>query len=307
MAFDLYLAGGQSKEVEKVLKENKCCRLFSQLNDRRHIIKMCNELEAEGKDQKLLVDSGAFSAWSRGVELDVDEYIEFLNNYSKCIDLFACIDNIPGERTRKPTIEEKMQSPQLTWENYLYMRERINEKDKLVPTFHVGEDISHLQNILNTKLDGKHIPYIALGGTVGLAVGYKQKWYSKTFKIIKESKNPNVKVHAFGMTSLKVLESYPFTSADSTSWIMTGANGGIYTDNGIVKVSEKSMDNPAYIGKLSIERQKLIERQLIEAGVTLEQCREDGNASAIDNAMFLKKWADNYKYKGNNRYQKTLF
>ena len=32
------------------------------------------------------------------------------------------------------------------------------------------------------------------------------------FKMISESNNPHVKTHAFGMTSLKLLEQYPFTN-----------------------------------------------------------------------------------------------
>ena len=31
----------------------------------------------------LVVDSGAYSAWSRGKEFDVDEYINFLNRFNE--------------------------------------------------------------------------------------------------------------------------------------------------------------------------------------------------------------------------------
>ena len=88
------------------------------------------------------------------------------------------------------------------------MRERVKQPNKLLPVFHIGEDFKYLNNMCNAILDGKHIPYIALGGTVGLDRKTKDTWYNTAFRVIKQSKNPNVKVHAFGMTSLDILEKY---------------------------------------------------------------------------------------------------
>ena len=97
--------------------------------------------------------------------------------------------------------------------------------------------------MLETKFDGKHIPYIGVSPANDRSTKEKNEWFEIVFRMIGQSSNPNVKTHAFGMTSLPVLERYPFTSADSTSWIMTGANGGIMTPNGTVVISEKQKDN----------------------------------------------------------------
>lgn len=59
------------------------------------------------------------------------------------------------------------------------------------------------------------------------------------FSIIKKSNNPNVKVHGFGMTSLSLLPQFSFASVDSTSWIITAANGNIFSDYGIISLAEK--------------------------------------------------------------------
>ena len=306
MSFDLYFAGIQSMEADEALMNRGSCRLYSQLNDRSRG-KLWLQHAKENPGTKVFVDSGAFSAWSKGKQIDVDEYINYINENTNELTLFASVDNIPGELTRTPTLKEKQQSPILSWENYLYMRERVKDKDKLLPVFHIGEDFKHLNNMLNVKLDGKHIPYIALGGTVGLERKVKDNWYRQCFKIIKQSNNPNVKTHAFGMTSLNILESYPFTSADSTSWIMTTANGNIYTRVGTICVSHVSSNKPNHISKLPKETQQQIEKDVEKYGVTLEQCMEDHKARAVVNVNYIQDWADKYEYKGNDRYQKRLF
>jgi hypothetical protein len=307
MAFDLYLAGGARKDTQEKLHNRGCCKLYSQLTERSCIKNWINFNVEADIYHKLFIDSGAFTAWTKGVVLDVEDYINFINTYTEHLELFACVDNIPGRFDRTPTLEERKASPQLTWENYLYMRERVKDKDKLLPTFHLGEDLKALQNMLNTKLDGKHIPYIALGGTVGTPIPQKKKWYSTVFKVIKQSKNPNVKTHAFGMTSTDILEMYPFTSADSTSWKMTGVYGYILTEHGQIKVSDRASAEDNTLDKLTHKQQDDILGRLKELGVTYEQCLVDGDTRAYVNAMYQLDWADNYKYKGNNRYQKTLF
>ena len=306
MSFDLYFAGIQSMEADEALMKRGSCRLYSQLNDRSRG-KLWLQHAKEHPATKVFVDSGAFSAWSKGKQIDVDEYINYINENTNELTLFASVDNIPGELTRTPTLKEKQQSPILSWENYLYMRERVKQPDKLLPVFHIGEDFKHLNNMLEVKLDGKHIPYIGLGGTVGLASTVKDNWYKQCFKIIKQSSNPNVKVHAFGMMSLNILENYPFTSADSTSWLMTANNWNIITKYGTICVSNITPNKPNHIDKLGDNLLEILSEQAIQYGLTFDQCREDYKARTVFNVNYLQDWADNYQYKGNDRYQKRLF
>lgn len=307
MSFDLYFAGVQNMSAEQAMLDRGCCRLYSQLRDRQRG-QLWLDHTKENPGTKVFVDSGAFSAWSRGKEIDVDEYINYVNTNTNELTLFASVDNIPGELTRTPTLKEKQQSPILSWENYLYMRERVKDKDKLLPVFHIGEDFKYLNNICNVILDGKHIPYIALGGTVGIKDRkVKENWYKQCFRVIKDSKNPNVKVHAFGMTSLNILENFPFTSADSTSWLMTSNNGNIITRFGVVCVSNISSDKPNHISKLPKHTQQQIAAEVAQYGLTLEECSEDYKKRSVFNVNHLQDWADNYQYKGNDRYQKRLF
>ena len=303
MSFDLYFAGAKVKTKDDLIIKRDCNVLFSQLNDRRAIMNFIEVMD----NNKLFIDSGAFSAWSKGKPINVENYIEFVNEHIDKVALFASVDNIPGELRRTPTLQEKKDSPVLSWENYLYMRELVKDKDKLLPVFHIGEDFKHLQNMLEVKLDGKHIPYIGLGGTVGLTSTVKDNWYKQCFKIIHQSNNPQVKVHAFGMTSLKILENFPFESADSTSWLMQAINGTIITEFGTISISNRTLDRPNHYNKLPYLVQRQVQEQCIKYGLTVEECMEDPDSRMNYNINYYKDWADNYEYKGNNRYQKRLF
>ena len=303
MSFNLYLAGGKVKTQDDIIIKRGCDVLFSQINDRKAIKKFLELMS----NNKLFIDSGAYSAWSKNKPIDVDDYIKFINENTDKFTLFASVDDIPGELRRKPTLWEQRESPAKSWHNYLYMREQVKDKDKLLPVFHIGEDFRHLQNMLDATFSGQHIPYIGLGGTVGLACTVKEDWYKQCFKIIQQSSNANVKVHAFGMTNLEILENYPFESADSTTWLMAAINGELCTKYGRICVSQQVQHKPSHYNKLPQLVQQQINEQCVLYGTSIEQCMEDQDSRQLYNINYFKDWADNYKYKGNNRYQKRLF
>ena len=126
-------------------------------------------------------------------------------------------------------------------------------------------------------------------------------------QVIQKSSNPNVKTHAFGMTSLRLLESFPFTSADSTSWIMTAINGGIMSPYGVIIVSErqKHLKNNIYNQAKPVKEAFL---QYIETlDLTLQELQTEPTARLIANIKYLVKWCENYKYKPITIQKRSLF
>jgi len=303
MAFDLYFAGSQWLGLDDWIIANKGCRLQSQLLDRSRI-KYLLDNDFQGK---LFIDSGAYTAYTRNAVLDVDEYINYVNGIDEHLTIFAQVDKIPGQHGKPKTIQEITEAPQLSWENYLYMRDRVNSPDKLLPIFHRRENWQYLEQMLETTFDGKHIPYIGIAATTDSTTQEKEKWFHKVFEIIRKSSNPNVKTHAFGMTSLKLLESFPFTSADSTSWIMTGANGSIMTPFGVVYVSDNKTNLPNHIKHLNPEALKHFMSYLQEMDIDLDLISVTYKERMLANLKYLKRWADNYVYKGSTNHKKSLF
>lgn len=209
--------------------------LLSQLNDRKEI-KQLIEVKKEGNcNFELMVDSGAFSAWTVGKKIDMDDYINFLNENFEYIDVMVSVDVIPGDSksNKVATNEEVELSAKQTWDNYLYMRSKLKDPSKLMYTYHIGEPISYLERALNYSDEFGKIQYMGLGAMVGKSDKHMISFYTETFDVIKKSSNPDIKVHAFGMTQLDIMRKFPeLYSVDST----TALNYSIYRK---VSIDEK--------------------------------------------------------------------
>lgn len=295
-ALDLYLAGAwdeNKRTLDEVLPSNV---LFSYENLQVRSAKDLDKYHTFGS--KLFIDSGAYSMWTRGIEIDVDEYINWLNERADYLDLFGQVDAIPGTKEGGATYQEVREAAQKTWDNYLYMRSRLKKPEGLLYTFHVGEPKEFLEQALEwTDENGNHIPYIALGGMVGKTSLVRKNFLDMCFTIIKNSSNPDVKVHAFGMTSKDLLAKFPITSADSTSWIMTAANGGIMTDVGTVIVSENKSNLPEHFSHLPEDLREEFDKEIKEFGFSLEELSTDRNKRVIHNARFMKDRISKIEYK----------
>lgn len=184
----------------------------------------------KNKNISIFLDSGAFSAWSQKIDIDIDEYIAFIKKYKKYIDVYANLDVI-GDAVG-------------TYENQKYMESKgLNP----IPVFHpLFEPVSWLEKYINKKYD-----YIAMGGMAGGSVTVKQilPMLDMVFKEYLCDKNgmPKMKVHGFGLTSHRLMLRYPWYSVDSTSWVMTGRMGSVFIPVFILKKNASpSHDLPSW-------------------------------------------------------------
>lgn len=155
----------------------------------------------------LFLDSGAYSAFTQGVEIDIDDYIAFIKKHKKYFQVYANLDVI-GD-------------PRATWVNQCIME---GAGLKPLPCFHFGEDEKWLRKYLRTH------DYIALGGMAGGQGSQLFPWLDRLFReyLTDDKGMPTVKVHGFGMTALRLLLRYPWYSVDSTSWVVMGRVGSIF-------------------------------------------------------------------------------
>lgn len=298
--FDLYFAGTQNNDAEMWMLTHRSCRLQSQVNDRSNIRRWVDTHDRG----KLFIDSGAYTAFTKGRVVDVDEYISYINSISPTLYCFAQVDHITGKG------ETKDDTARLSWENFLYMRTRVEEPHKLVPIFHQGEDLKWLSNMLEYSDNIGRLDYIGFGAMVGTGVTREDKcsFFDRAFSVIERSSNPNVKVHAMGMTSLPLLELYPFYSADSTSWIMQAATGSIFTPWGLIDVSDKAKFDKSNALNMAPGFVQELRDWLRGIGFTLEEVRDSYRPRTICNLIALTDWARNYKYRGGNKIsKKSLF
>ena len=161
----------------------------------------------KNKKVHLFLDSGAFSAFTQKITINIQEYIAFIKEHQEYIDVYANLDAI-GD-------------PVQTLKN-----QRIMEDAGLkpLPCFHYGEPISYLLRYL------KNYEYIALGGMVPISTTELIKWLDELYSNYfceEETGIVKVKIHGFGLTSLKLMLRYPWYSVDSTSWVVTGRLGSV--------------------------------------------------------------------------------
>ena len=257
--FNYYYAGTRTKYAEDALTEYGYCRLMSYVNEKGAIQRHCKA------GRPVFVDSGAFSAMTRGIEINVDDYIKWLNEYSANMEKFCCFDRIGI------TEDEFEDCAKATWENYLYMYDKLKEPHKLVYCFHFGEPIEYLHKAL--EFGCKHI---ALGGVAKRKRGERKMF----FESLKDefSEHPDVSVHAFGVSDITLLKEYQYiTGADSTSWLFPSKwSETQHTCKSKVYWSDKNPEKPHHINNLSDEDYFKIEDEIMEYGFTIEDMYGEG-------------------------------
>lgn len=296
--FNLYFAGFGCKEADPTLMELDGLRLLSFLLDKPRV-----EIWRE-HNREIFLDSGAFSAHTKGAVIDVEQYIEFINERDDNLTCFAQLDTIPGEFGKPKTRQMMEEAAEKSWENYLYMYDKVKSPKKLLPIFHQGEDFRHLIRILEHE---PKVEYMGISPANDLSTQLKETWIAECFKIIKESSNPDIKTHAFGMTSLRLLEQFPFYSADSTSWLMTGKSGGIMSKFGTLVVSENLKKDKHHVVHKSKEFKDTLEEYVQQYGFTLDELSTDYKKRMLFNIHYLIDWANNYEYKPKKVMQRKLF
>ena len=290
--FDLFLVGPSTEKITLELLSKGANILYSYSNNKKSILKY-KDLFVQSK---MFIDSGAFTLWTKGKEVNVDEYIQFINNLEDKVYLYGQVDSIPGNIVHGATLEEVKEAAKKTWENYLYMYPKMKYPKRLLYTFHVGEPYEYLKNALDWKDEnGTPMEYIALGGMVGKPRSVRESFLKRCYKIIEESSNPNIKVHAFGMTAFNLLSEYPITSADSSSWLMTAINGGIMTKYGVVDISDRKANLSTHYSHLPKDCQDEFQNSISEFGYTLEELQKDIDARSIFNFLYMTQKAKNLK------------
>lgn len=170
---------------------------------------------------ELFLDSGAFSAFTQGATIDLDQYIAFIKKHLDVLSVYANLDVIDDAEA--------------TWQNQKRMEAAGLDP---LPCFHIGEPLDYLKRYV------AEYEYIALGGM--LAIGTGSAEVSRVLDhlwadhLCDNKGMPKVKVHGFGLTSLKLMCRYPWYSVDSTSWAQAGGFGFVF----VPKPWAQALDSP---------------------------------------------------------------
>jgi hypothetical protein len=167
-----------------------------------------DRIRRKNKKGMFFLDSGAYSASTRGRIIVLQEYIDFIKDNREVIDIYANLDDL--------------RSPEQTWRN---QKEMERQGLSPLPVYHVGESMKFLKKAMKYE-------YFAIGGMANQGdKETRSQWFDKIFSIICPRSNnylPTNRVHGFGMTSLPLMRRYPWYSVDSMTFLFTGRTGEVF-------------------------------------------------------------------------------
>ncbi|QJI53367.1 queuosine tRNA-ribosyltransferase [Alteromonas phage vB_AcoS-R7M] len=227
---------------------------------------------------KIFLDSGAFSAYTLGVNIDLPTYCEYIKRND---DIIRRDDGI-----LMASVLDGIGDPQETYENQLAME---SHGVRPLPCFHAGEDERYLEWYVS------NYEYITLGGMVGGSTKQLMVWLDRIWDryLTDGSGNPRIKVHGFGITSIPLMERYPWWSCDSSSWIQSAAFGSvIMPEYGPINVSDKSPsrhDPEQHVCNLNPEYKKHVLKLFNDNGYNYERLSTVYESRAVYNLWAFGK------------------
>lgn len=230
----IYLSGNMAKPVQKFVAERGGCRLlsFAYQNDCLSYLNFCLE---NNMKSDLILDSGAFTAWSKGKAVLLRNLISFyskvLDKYGHLVDFhFISLDVIPGSKNVTPTVVQLDEAVAQSIDNYFEMKEKFG--DRILPVFHQGEHPRFLEMYKGCT------NYICISPRNDLQELERVAW-------CQQMQDPAIKIHGLATTGNLMMNKVQWYSVDSATWAMTAAYGGIFylTEEGwfkVIGVSQKS-------------------------------------------------------------------
>jgi len=150
----LYFAGADSGEFHKILKSVGVKRILVSFHSLSSVVKSGRmNIHDYYQNAELFLDSGAYSAFTKGVKIDIQDYIRFIKRHG--VELYANLDDIKSH-------------------NKTLLNQKEMEKAGLnpLPVWHIYEPHSVL------KWYVENYDYVALGHEHGLKKISKNHYYS---------------------------------------------------------------------------------------------------------------------------------
>ena len=184
------------------------------------------------KQLRVILDSGAYTAYHQNVKIDVEEYAEFLKKHSDlflggCINLDVILD------------------AEASYRNWEILRSKGVDT---IPVYHMSTDEKWLEKYM------QQTDYICIGAIAELSVMQRTSGLSYLFKkYLLDSKGvPKIRTHGLGVTAASMITRFPWYSVDSASAVKTSAFGNVLTPR-IRNIERKKDGTLTYtydIGKL---------------------------------------------------------
>jgi len=187
----LYFAGAEA--FLPLLQEAGADCLFSY-----YYIQSDKRVDLSKVKGRVFLDSGAFTAMTKGVTIDLNAYAEFVKRVLPFLTVYANLDVI-GDYVKTRENQERMEALGLA----------------PMATFHARSPYEELERMV------ERYDYIALGGIARERNKSRLRAHlDNCFSIVR--RKPGLKTHAYGLNAWWIWDRYPFYSVDATSYIVGG-------------------------------------------------------------------------------------
>ena len=202
----LYAAGGMNGDIDRSFAEAGLrWRLLTYIECKSP----CNSHYwlSEEPSTPLFLDSGAYSAHTMGLDINIDDYCYFIKSNPGRFNPYASLDVI-GDWKGSAANHNFMVSQGLT----------------PLPTFHLHSPMHELRRLL------KENDYVALGGLVGCPHDLMVSWLDRCWAVITDCWPK--RIHGFGVMKPAILLRYPWYSSDGTTAVLRGGMGLVQVFDG---------------------------------------------------------------------------
>lgn len=281
----IYLAGlhGFTKESEApdIAFMYKTAREYPYHLESYHYIKNMADVGDHYREIKrtVFLDSGAFTMFTKKVQVSLAEYAAFIQANNDWIHVSSNLDEIGRGKEL---------------ESYQNQKELTRLGVGVQPVHHARDADEWL---LRYMAEGHE--YVFLGGMVPETKQYLFQWLDHIWEkcLTRKDGSAKIRVHGFGLTTLDLVERYPWYSVDSTRWIWLGGYGQIFVDlpDGRDVMVHISSGSPrlhkwdAHYDTMAPMTQEVIFDQITKAGFTLDQLRTMYGARHKWNIEFFRR------------------
>ena len=156
---------------------------------------------------RIIIDNGAFSVWKKGINIDWNDYYDWIETIINDIDYFFIPDVINGTELENDELIKMFKDR--------YSSNSIILK-KAIPVWHIDESLCRLSDLIS------NFSYIAFGSSGKYSTLGTKEWHSKVSEAMSvccdKIGKPKVKIHMLRCLNKNIFKHYPFYSGDSTTF-----------------------------------------------------------------------------------------
>jgi hypothetical protein len=220
------------------------------------------EQGVEASELDMMLDSGAFTVWTKEDVIDLDAYIAWAQAYRAEVpnSRIVNLDVIPGRPGREPSMEQREEAARLSMANADTMRSAGLD---ICEVFHWFEDWAVLDELVARRRPGE---VIGIGGLAGQGGGEaKRAFVSQVFARARDRYggwSSLIPFHGFGIAPDSPLARLaPWYSIDASSWL-SPARFGQAVGRGGERMGDDSRTSIKEVSAVYLERVLLDWRRL---------------------------------------------